>query len=70
MTLRQPKPLRVLVHHEHIPIAVPAPEQAHRVVREPVVQGAKPLDRAAVIGIAMIVSGVLVLQLFSGAVTH
>ena len=28
------------------------------------------LDRAAVIGIAMIVSGVLVLQLFSGAVTH
>ena len=28
------------------------------------------LDRAAVVGIAMIVSGVLVLQLFSGAVTH
>ena len=28
------------------------------------------LDRAAVIGIAMIVSGVLVLQLFSSSVTH
>lgn len=28
------------------------------------------LDRAAIIGIAMIVSGVLVLQLFSGSVTH
>ena len=28
------------------------------------------LDRAAIIGIGMIVSGVLVLQLFSGSVTH
>ena len=28
------------------------------------------LDRAAIVGIAMIVSGVVVLQLFSGSVTH
>ena len=32
--LRQPTPLRVLVYHEHIPVAIRAPEQYRRVVRE------------------------------------
>ena len=34
--VRQPFPLRVFIHHEHVPIAVGAAEQARRVVRIPV----------------------------------
>ncbi len=43
--LRQPKPLRMLIHHEQVAIAIGAAEQENRVVGEPVIQGRKLFPR-------------------------
>src|ERR1043165_8904825 len=47
--LRQPKPLGVLVNHEHTAVAVSAAKQNHRVMSEPIIQRGKPLPRPRVV---------------------
>ena len=49
VALRQPEPLRMFIHDEHVPVAIGAAEQAHRVMREAVIQCAEPFARAGVV---------------------
>src|SRR5712675_1455009 len=47
--LREPKPLRVLIDHKHIPVAIRAAQQNHGVVSEAIIQRREPLPRTALI---------------------
>ena len=42
-------PLGMLVHHEDVPIPIPAPQQADGVMHMPVIHRCKPLHRPSVV---------------------
>ena len=51
VTLRQPKPLRVFVHDENIPIAVATTEQDDGVMSIPIIQCREPFNRPRIVEI-------------------
>lgn len=47
--LRQPQPLGVFIHDEHVPIPIAAAEQADGIMRKPVIQSGEPFDGPRVV---------------------
>src|SRR4051794_31009912 len=51
MPFGHPIPFRVFIHHKNIAVAILAPEQHDRVMREPVIKGREPFDGASIVEI-------------------